>query len=240
MTPAEPPEEPTPVTPRVLAERLGVTQLIVRNHLRDLYGTLPAGTSRWLLDPEQEAAVVTRITTSKPRARANARAREGVRPRPWSAPQVSDIEVDLPADSASRVASRVEFELQADFGRWLEAQGTPPALLPLPVESGMVQPDLYVPDRDWLVEAKKSSDRQYVRMAIGQVLDYCHLAASAGIDAEPVILLPQRPTNDLVGLIHSLGITLIHRADATFTVAPPGEEEAHPRQPRSDDIHIWG
>jgi hypothetical protein len=63
----------------------------------------------------------------------------------------------------------------------------------------------------WIVEAKKSSARPFVRMAIGQVLDYAHLARKDHRPVVPVIVLPEEPTDDLKELIVSLNITLIVR-----------------------------
>src|SRR5690606_5677887 len=59
------------------------------------------------------------------------------------------------------------------------------------------------------------------RMAIGQVLDYTHLAKKHGIDAAPVILLPGRPEPDLQDLISSLNITTVIRTDTGFDITSP-------------------
>ena len=84
-----------------------------------------------------------------------------------------------------------------------------------------IEPDLYVESRGWIIEAKKSSGRHYVRTAIGQVLDYVHVAEQAGVAAAPVVLLPSRPTPDLVALLGRHGITLIVRGEAGFEVLTP-------------------
>ena len=114
--------------------------------------------------------------------------------------------------------SRVEFELQKDFGQWLLAGAHEPKRLRLPAGKSSIEPDLYVPSKAWIVEAKRSSGRAYVRTAVGQVLDYVHIAAGQGIDATPVILLPGRPERDLVELISQLGITLAFRTSGDFVI----------------------
>ena len=141
----------------------------------------------------------------------------------WVPPDFSDV-VIAPASEAmtgDRVVTRVEFLLQRDFGEWLTAQGTPPRSLKLPIGSSIIEPDLYVPGRDWIVEAKKSIGRDYVRTAIGQVLDYVHLARRLNIDARPVILLPSFPGPDLLELMSSLDIVLAARSEEGFAIRLP-------------------
>lgn len=145
-------------------------------------------------------------------------------PRVWSPPEYSNVVVAGPAEqqvAGERTVSRVEFQLQSEFGSWLRAEGTPPQRLPLRVRNITIKPDLYVPDRHWIVEAKKSIARGHVRTAIGQVLDYVHIAQKAGLATTPVILLPGTPEADLVELIARLGITLIVRSHDAFEVVVP-------------------
>lgn len=141
----------------------------------------------------------------------------------WSAPQFSDLVLTQEAgpSSSERVVSRIEFELQADFGKWLTAEGEVPRRLRLPAGAAIIEPDLYIPGRSWIVEAKKSAGRAYVRMAIGQVLDYAHSAKRSGIDARGVVLLPGRPEPDLEALIESLGLVLCFRSEGSFEVVTP-------------------
>ena len=63
-----------------------------------------------------------------------------------------------------------------------------------------------------IIEVKAGTSRGYVREAIGQVLDYMHqMSQSAEWQGwKPAILLPGRPSEDLVGLVSSLHIQLIY------------------------------
>lgn len=137
----------------------------------------------------------------------------------WSPPDASDVvvaqaESSLPGD---RVVSRIEFELQGQFGEWATKRGTPPKRLRLEVAATTIEPDLYIEEKGWVVEAKKSTGRAYIRTAIGQVLDYANNARAAGITgAIPVILLPGRPDADLLDLMLSLGITVAIRNGDDF------------------------
>jgi hypothetical protein len=59
---------------------------------------------------------------------------------------------------------------------------------------------------DLLIEAKATSTRQDVRMAIGQLLDYRrHIASRSSI----AVLLPDRPSDDLLDLLRSASIQVI-------------------------------
>lgn len=137
----------------------------------------------------------------------------------WAPPDYADILVGTQAvlDQGERVASRVEFELQAAFGKWLVEQGTPPQRLRLHIGTGTIEPDFYVPNLNWVVEAKKSIGRNHVRTAIGQVLDYAHASRERGLEVKPVILLPGLPQSDLIDLIDELGIVLIRQDGDEFS-----------------------
>lgn len=141
----------------------------------------------------------------------------------WRPPAYDDVvvSVDEPSSVGERVVTREEFRLQRDFGEWLQEQGDALASLRLAVSGTQIEPDLYVPTRNWIVEAKRSSARGYVRTAIGQVLDYVHVASSQGTASTPVILLPGRPETDLADLVRSLGITLAYRAAEGFELVEP-------------------
>lgn len=143
----------------------------------------------------------------------------------WSPPDASDVIVmgDGTKVQGERSVSRIEFALQADFGKWLIEQGDSLKRLRLASGDAVIEPDLFVESRQWIVEAKKSSGREYVRTAMGQVLDYVYVAEKAKIVAAPVVLLPGHPSSDLIGLLHRHGVTLIVRAGAGFEVISPGE-----------------
>lgn len=178
------------------------------------------------------AAILSRVSADQSRSRtggsySGAEAPVPVR-RPWVAPKHDDrvfhpqaLTDDL-SDEIGRTVTYEEFKLQSSFGAWLARQETPPELLSLPIGHSAIQPDFYVPDRSWIVEAKKSAARPYVRLAIGQVLDYVAIAESHALIASPVILLPRLPTADLVNLIAKHGILLaVPTAGEDFRVTEP-------------------
>ena len=86
----------------------------------------------------------------------------------------------------------------------------------LPGAKGTLRPDFWIQDLGLIVEAKPSISREHIRMAIGQVFDYIHLASQLKLQMKPAVLLPSLPSRDLIDLLHELGIQLIYKSDATF------------------------
>lgn len=71
--------------------------------------------------------------------------------------------------------------------------------------------DGWCPDEKLLIEAKSSSSRTYIRLAIGQLFDY-----RRHINPHPeklAILVPTEPQEDLLNLLSDLEISLIYRKD---------------------------
>ena len=137
--------------------------------------------------------------------------------KPWIPPEYTDISpVQLSKVAANIV--RDEFKLQSEFGLFLLDQGHNVLSFDfkLPGANGTLKPDFWIKDLGLIVEAKPSISREHIRMAIGQVLDYVHLAAQLGLQMKPAVLLPSLPSNDLVDLIQELGIQLIYKSDMKF------------------------
>lgn len=145
-------------------------------------------------------------------------------PRSWFPPDYSDVIV--PGENVltreDRVVSRVEFQLQRSFGEWMEKQGDRPSRLRLRAGSTVIEPDFYFRSRGWIVEAKRSSARGFVREAVGQVLDYVNVAERSGLVAAPAILLPGRPEKDLQALLARHRIVLAARNADSFEFVTPG------------------
>lgn len=137
---------------------------------------------------------------------------------PWTPPESSSYVVGAPLIPGERAVSRIEFELQKDFGQWIKSRGETPQRLRLSSAGATIEPDLYVSESGWVVEAKKSPAREYVRTAIGQVLDYSLLARESGRPAVPAVLLPSRPIAHLEAVLSELGILLIVRDGEGFLV----------------------
>ena len=116
-------------------------------------------------------------------------------------------------------AERKEAKLTADFIAWSRLAGRDFRRLKI-VPKGEGKPlfsDLYSKKASQLIEAKGSISREAIRMAIGQLYDYRRFA-DAGVGL--AILLPELPRPDLVELIHSCGVAVIHRTGNGFDILP--------------------
>jgi hypothetical protein len=75
--------------------------------------------------------------------------------------------------------------------------------------AGEVRPiysDVWVEDRDALIEAKNSDSRGAIRQAIGQLYDYRRFHQTPILLA---VLLPYQPNEDRLNLLRSAGIEAI-------------------------------
>jgi len=139
----------------------------------------------------------------------------------WTPPSDGDYTV-AGALVNGRVVTRQEMRLQAQFGLWLQTQGRNVLRRPIVVPSSGAQvfPDLFDASTPMVVEAKKSAAREYVREAIGQVLDYQNLLHLDGErQVRAAILVPGAPDEDLMVLCRRLGIDVyIPEGDGFRTV----------------------
>ena len=131
------------------------------------------------------------------------------------------------ADRTAQPMNQPEARLVEQFKDWLVESGCQrPAAIKFPAGGGetWAEADLWIPEKSQLVEAKADATRESVRMAIGQVLDYAHLASLLmeteefpGLkSSRPTILLPMLPSADLLELIQKLGIVLWVQSNQGF------------------------
>lgn len=106
------------------------------------------------------------------------------------------------------VAERREADLVGRYTAWLNATGSTVTRkeIRLPDLGHALYTDLFDHARSELVEAKSSASRHYVRLAIGQLLDYARY-----VDHESrAVLLPSDPGAELVELLHSIKIACVY------------------------------
>lgn len=110
--------------------------------------------------------------------------------------------------STGTVARRTEGALVLRFETHLRSQGhvVGRVRIRVPDETHSLVTDPYDTTTGILYEAKSSSDRATVRLAVGQLLDYLRFVP----DARGALLLPARPSQDLVEFIHSCGFDLTY------------------------------
>lgn len=80
-------------------------------------------------------------------------------------------------------------------------------------EGARLETDGWIADTKTLIEAKASNSREDVRMAIGQLLDYRRFKP---VPTEIAVLLPERPSSDLISLLLGLGINIIYETESRF------------------------
>ena len=112
-------------------------------------------------------------------------------------------------------AERREQPLVLAYRAYLEAHGS--VVIRLKIQpAGEAKPlysDLYDQTRNNLVEAKGTGTREAVRMAVGQLADYCRFITPAPAQA---VLLPERPRADLEALLLSQNLHAIWQDGRTF------------------------
>jgi hypothetical protein len=107
-------------------------------------------------------------------------------------------------------ASREEARLLDRYITWLKVHGhkTHRKRISLP-EAGprsSLMTDLYDVENDELVEAKSSAARHYVRLALGQILDYARYIKTA----KRAVLLPTKPSRDMIELLSKYNVACIY------------------------------
>ena len=113
-----------------------------------------------------------------------------------------DITVPTRAQEQKRTFREAQLVMryEASVGRQLLARS---ARLP---SGELLVCDIFDGAKDQLIEAKASASRQDVRMAIGQLFDYQrHLGKKSSL----AVLLPERPSEDLLNLLGALRIAAI-------------------------------
>lgn len=135
-------------------------------------------------------------------------------PIPVESQHVDWAEIRRTHEQPSR-AWRRESRLVLLYRDFLAAQGIDVSAYEISRSAGEpLRADLWIPSGSVLVEAKAGVRRADVRMALGQLADYAH-----AMDVKPkllAILLPERPADDLVGLLASERVELIYRTETGF------------------------
>jgi hypothetical protein len=116
-----------------------------------------------------------------------------------------------------REALRKEALLVQRFVEWLEShRGETAERQGIPTAAGRTMfTDAYVRESRELVEAKASSSREHIRMALGQILDHGRYVDHSRL----AVLVPTRPPQEMVGLLVAQGVGCIWETE-------PGHFEA--------------
>jgi hypothetical protein len=113
--------------------------------------------------------------------------------------------------ASNTVATRFEGQLQKRFEDFLRNKSLDIGTfkISIPESNAPLRIDLVNFTNNWIIEVKAGVTRGYVREAIGQVLDYTFQIERINNEVWiPMILLPGKPSGDLMQLIKKLGIKL--------------------------------
>ncbi|MFD7308352.1 hypothetical protein [Promicromonospora sp. NPDC059942] len=117
--------------------------------------------------------------------------------------------------SMGTTAVRREAELMAELEKVLRAKGNAVGRrkLTVPGSSVPLWTDTFDDSTKVLYEVKASSERRAVREAIGQLLDYRRFVSEL---AACTVVLPTRPAEDLIDLVHDVGFELVAKVEGVL------------------------
>ncbi|HVK66294.1 MAG TPA: hypothetical protein VM694_17545 [Polyangium sp.] len=135
--------------------------------------------------------------------------------------------VPLEAHATERTVAQPRFELievvrresslVQRYAAWLQTRGVQVQRLEFSIAGGgpgrEMMSDIYVPERQQLIEAKGVVTREAIRMAIGQLFDYRRFTPQG---TRLAVLLPRYPGPDLEDLLKSVQVDCIWRRDETI------------------------
>lgn len=111
-----------------------------------------------------------------------------------------------------RKGKKIEDALVKEYREWLIRQGHHVDR----IKYDRLQCDAYDNKRNNLIEAKSSIKREYIRMAVGQLLDYAFLGRKAFKTPGMAILLPRKPELDILAWLDRLKIKVIWKQRKAF------------------------
>jgi hypothetical protein len=111
-----------------------------------------------------------------------------------------------------RVANREEAKLVLRYSKWLKKWGR---RLRVAVYKRL-RCDAYEPQTRNLIEAKSSSSRQDIRMAVGQLLDYSYQGRETFGEPHLAVLLPNEPERGDIEWLSSHKISVIWEEKGSF------------------------
>ncbi len=133
--------------------------------------------------------------------------------------EANDVEkYALQRPDEPKEAVRREAKLVTRYAAWLETKGQATVRHRVPIPGGgYLFTDLFNKASHELVEAKASAARTYVRAGLGQVLDYARF-----LDHNSrALLVPVRPSDDLVELLNSYGCAVVWEVGNSFNRQDP-------------------
>lgn len=156
---------------------------------------------------------------------------KGSRPAPKNGPKTTTfkfgrpqagggpLEYQIKTKKSVKQAQMREAALVERYRLWLESQDRKLRLFRI----GLLKCDAYEHGRKNLIEAKCSPKREYVRMAVGQLLDYEFQAHAKIGKCHKAILLPGKPEGSLMRWLKSLEIGVVWEDGTDFLDSANGQ-----------------
>ena len=116
-------------------------------------------------------------------------------------------------------ARKREKELLDDYERWLKKRGRHLSVLLY----GRLECDAWEKERQNLVEAKGSTSREDIRMAVGQLFDYSFQGKEQYKQPNMAILFPEKPPPERTDWLDPLSIKIIWRYGQSFVDNADGQ-----------------
>jgi uncharacterized protein YacL (UPF0231 family) len=128
--------------------------------------------------------------------------------------QPGSLQLDYKVQTREQIirAKKIEFGLLDGYRRWLIQQDRNLSL----ARYGKLQCDGYEERCRNLIEAKASTSREHVRMAVGQLLDYAFQGEAQLGKPHKAVLLPARPDPNIEKWLRHLNISIIWRDGKSF------------------------
>lgn len=128
--------------------------------------------------------------------------------------QFESHQLDYKVQTKAKIiqAKNIEFKLLKGYRGWLRQQGRNLGL----AKYGKLRCDGYEEQRKNLIEAKASTSRGHVRMAVGQLLDYAFQGEEKLGKPHKAILLPAKIDPDIEKWLRHLDISIIWREGESF------------------------
>ncbi|MEU8657894.1 hypothetical protein [Actinoplanes philippinensis] len=120
---------------------------------------------------------------------------------------------------AVRHAEQAEAVLREKFRRWRDPKGKRLHGISIGTPLSTLRIDLYDPVAGLLIEVKASTERDSLRFAVGQLYDYRRYL---DFEVDLAVLVPTKPSDDLMGLLSAAEVAAIWPRAASFTDSEGG------------------
>jgi hypothetical protein len=127
-------------------------------------------------------------------------------------PHDDELEYQVRTKLAIKQALKKEAALVSRYAAWVNRQGRSLRVF----RKANVRCDLYEAARNNLIEAKCSAARAYIRMAVGQLLDYDFASREEISKCNKAVLLPSKPHSEIIEWLKSIEISTVWEERSSF------------------------